>query len=84
VTSSLPVSLKLEQLDPDEVTYALQAGKRLNVYKSLFGTLTYNFVPEPLEVDPRLYLVEIYSLTSFLGDYGAGRIIKTIFMSFCF
>lgn len=78
VVSSLPSSSKLAQLDPDEVAYALQAGKRLNVYKSLYGTLTYNFIPEPTEPDPRLYLVEIYRLSSFLGNYGAGRILKTM------
>src|SRR5262249_54731172 len=27
--------------------------------------------------DPHLYLVESIRLTSFLGDYGAGRIVKT-------
>jgi hypothetical protein len=78
VVSSLPTNPKLAQVDPDEVAFALQAGKRLNVYKSLYGTLTYNFVSEPTEADPRLYLVEIYRLSSFLGNYGAGRILKTM------
>lgn len=78
IVSSFPASPKLAQLDPDEVAYALQAGKRLNVYKTLYGTLTYNFVPEPTEPEPRLYLVEIYRLSSFLGNYGAGRILKTM------
>lgn len=78
VVSSLPSSYELEQLDPEEVAYALQAGKRLNVYKSLYGTLKYNFVPEPTEPEPRLYLVEVYRLSSFLGNYGAGRILKTM------
>lgn len=78
IVSSFPASPKLAQLDPDEVAYALQAGKRLNIYKTLYGTLTYNFVPEPTEPEPRLYLVEIYRLSSFLGNYGAGRILKTM------
>jgi hypothetical protein len=71
------VSTKLLELSPTEVTAAMQAGKRLNIYKSLFGTLTYNYVPEPVDPRPRLYIVETYRLSSFLGTYGAGRVIKT-------
>ena len=77
VVSSNPVSAKLEKIDPDEVAFAMQSGKRLNIYKSMYGSLTYNFIPEPVEVNPRLYIVEIYRLSSYLGNYGAGRIVKT-------
>lgn len=34
-------------------------------------------VPVPAEPDPHLYLVETLRMTTFLGDYGAGRIVKT-------
>jgi hypothetical protein len=34
-------------------------------------------VPVAKEPDPHLYLVETFRLSSFLGDYGAGRIVKT-------
>ena len=34
-------------------------------------------VPVPTEPDPHLYLVESLRLTSYLGDYGAGRIVRT-------
>lgn len=34
-------------------------------------------VPVPVEPDPHLYLVESLRLTSYLGDYGAGRIVRT-------
>jgi hypothetical protein len=34
----------LRHIDPDEVQAMAQAGKRLNVYRSLYGTLTYNYI----------------------------------------
>lgn len=78
ITSPLPVSPKLTYLDPEEAASMMRSGKRLNIYTSMFGTLTYNYVPEPPEeVRPRLLLVETYRLSSFLGSYGAGRIVKT-------
>jgi hypothetical protein len=33
--------------------------------------------PDPEKPNPRLYLIESVRLSSFLGDYGAGRIVKT-------
>ncbi|MGB7816170.1 MAG: hypothetical protein WBL28_07450 [Methylotenera sp.] len=74
---STPVSPKLAQLDAGEVASMMQAGKRLNIYKSMFGTLTHNYISEPTVVRPRILLVETYRLSSFLGSYGAGRTIKT-------
>jgi len=41
------------------------------------GTPTVGPQPVPTAPDPHLYLVESIRLTSFLGDYGAGRIVKT-------
>jgi hypothetical protein len=75
--SAMPVSRKLSQLDPDEVGSMMQAGKRLNIYKTMYGSLTYNYIPEPVVARPRLLLVETYRLSSFLGAYGAGRTINT-------
>jgi hypothetical protein len=44
VVSSEPVSPRLASLDPNEVVSMMQAGKRLNIYRSMYGTLTYNYV----------------------------------------
>ncbi len=79
VNSTIPVSPKLEQLDPGEVSVMMKEGKRLNIYRSLFGTLTYNYIPEPdiADAQPRILLVETYRLSSYLGSYGAGRTVKT-------
>ncbi len=78
----VPVSLskltkRLEKIDPEEIASAMSAGKRLNVYSSMTGAKTYNYIPEPLEPQPSLYLIETHRLSSFLGNYGAGRIVKT-------
>lgn len=70
-------SAPLATLAPAEVAANMASGRRLNIYKSLYGTLTYNYIKEPTEPRPRLLLVETYGLSSFLGSYGAGRIIKT-------
>ncbi|QBR92277.1 hypothetical protein [Nocardioides euryhalodurans] len=43
----------------------------------LFGSPLITTVPVPPQPDPHLYLVETLRMTSFLGDYGAGRIVKT-------
>jgi hypothetical protein len=44
----------------------------------LFGDSVVTPVPPvPPQPDPHLYLVETFRLTSYLGDYGAGRIVKT-------
>ena len=75
--SATPVTSVLAQLNTDEVSYNLQAGRRLNVYTSFSGATKYNYLPEPKEAVPHLYLIETYRLSTFLGNYGAGRIIKT-------
>jgi hypothetical protein len=75
--ASRPIATRLAKLDADEVASMLGAGMRLNLYRSAYGTLTYNYLREPVAVRPRLYLIETYRLSSFLGSYGAGRIVKT-------
>jgi hypothetical protein len=73
----LPVRSLLARIEPDVVADRMGAGQRLHIYRNLFGSFAYNFVREPTAARPRLYLVEIYRLSSYLGDYGAGRTIKT-------
>jgi hypothetical protein len=52
-------------------------GKRLVQGVLVDGTPTVEPVPVPTVPAPHLYLIESIRLTSFLGDYGAGRIVKT-------
>ncbi len=72
-----PLGAELANIDPEEIALAMQSGRRLNIYTTMFGNLTYNYLDEPTEPEPALYLIETYRLSSFLGNYGAGRIVKT-------
>ncbi len=60
------------------VAAMLNQGYHLATYRDLGGNIAARVVPDPpAAARPRLLLVEIYRLSSFLGDYGAGRVIKT-------
>lgn len=67
--------------DDDDVVDGLVSdvlnGVRLVKGVLVDGTPTVDPLPVPTVPDPHLYLVESVRLTSFLGDYGAGRIVKT-------
>lgn len=69
------------KLDNDNVraimTNSLLNGKELILYKSLSGEMKLGSYQEPNEAEPQMILIEKYRLTSYLGDYGAGRTIKT-------
>jgi len=60
-----------------EIAEMMRAGKRLNIYRSLYGEPKYNYIADPQRAEPVLLLVETYRLASYLGSYGAGRIVKT-------
>jgi hypothetical protein len=76
---AIPLSNHMANLEPRAVALRMAAGERLNVYRSLHGTYTYNSLLEPVRerARPRLLLVETYRLSSFLGNYGAGRTLAT-------
>jgi len=70
------VSRVFSRLDPVSVAQRIQAGERLNVFRNMYGTYQYNFLPPPV-VGPRIMLVESYELSTHLGNYGAGRTLST-------
>jgi len=55
----------------------IKKGKRYVVHRAASGTLEVDYAPIPEKPNPRIILVETYALTSFLGDYGAGKTLKT-------
>lgn len=67
----------LRQLDADVVAQRMQDGEELAIYRNFYGTHRMRYVTATSNARPRLYLVEKYRLTSFLGDYGAGRTLNT-------
>lgn len=63
--------------DPAEVTVRVREGYRPVLYYTMGQNLRATYVPTPTELVPRLMLLERYRLSSYLGNYGAGRTIKT-------
>lgn len=37
-----------------------------------------DFVPQPIEPNPKLFVIEEYTTASYLGSYGAGKVVKTM------
>jgi hypothetical protein len=68
---------RIPDLDPGHIVEQLKDGKRLNVYRSLWGDYTYCFLDPPKRTKPRLALIETYRLSSYLGSFGAGRTVNT-------
>jgi hypothetical protein len=54
-----------------------ETGQHLVLQRTFGGGLTYVFVPTPKQIRPKLFLIEEYRLSSFLGGYGFGRTLKT-------
>lgn len=64
-------------VDTASLMAQMQAGQRLVFLPTLWGEPEIRAVKPPASARPRLILVEYYRLSSYLGDYGAGRVIKT-------
>lgn len=77
IESDVPITPALRSLQIDDVVEQIQSGRQLSLYKTMGGRLNYRYTAEPSVAEPRLLLVETYRLSSFLGQYGAGRTIKT-------
>jgi hypothetical protein len=75
--TDLPVSDELAALDVEEVVEAKRAGRELEFYSSMYGTVRHRFIERAREVEPAFLLVETYRLASYLGSYGAGRVVQT-------
>jgi hypothetical protein len=64
-------------IDPKEYQEKKAQGLLLNAYKSMSGEVRHTYVAQPVKPRPRLLLVEKYRLTTYLGQYGAGRTVST-------
>ena len=61
----------------DFIVDKLLEGNFIAIYRNLFGQFDYKFIPIPQQITPSLFIIEKYKLSSFLGNYGAGRTVKT-------
>ncbi|UCM88054.1 hypothetical protein [Streptomyces marincola] len=77
----------ITDLDAGHVAEMLSSGRRLSMRRTLWGDYGFHFLPDPFPTSsgsgelppgkPQMALVETYRFSSFLGQYGAGRTIKT-------
>ncbi|MCP2323228.1 hypothetical protein HDA40_001735 [Hamadaea flava] len=63
---------------PGTIASHIQAGLTPVVYTSLWGSDVSTWIPTAQTAEPRLYLVEEYRLSTYLGSYGAGRVVQTM------
>ncbi len=61
----------------DFISDKLLEGNFIAIYRKFSGQYDYKFIPIPEEITPRIFIIEKYKLSSFLGNYGAGRTVKT-------
>lgn len=61
----------------DMIVAAARRGRTVALRPTLYGTLRPVIVPRPSQPMPHFVLIETYQLSSYLGNYGAGRVIKT-------
>lgn len=61
----------------DDIVMKVKNGERVIVDENVNGDKNVTTVDVPSVPEPGIYLIETLKLTSFLGDYGAGRVIKT-------
>lgn len=73
-----PVASYITKMPVEAIVQELSRGKMLNLRRNLYGTLVAETIDKPpAQPTPRLMLVERYRLSSFLGQYGAGRTLNT-------
>lgn len=54
-----------------------RAGRKMRIMKGDNEIITWFFASDPRELKPRLFLIETYRLSSYLGRYGKGRTVRT-------
>lgn len=67
----------VEALQPRQLANDVVDGRLPMLYRGFSGVPRREAIPMPATPQPRLMLVEEYRLSTYLGDYGAGRTVKT-------
>ena len=55
----------------------LSTGHRPLMKRNFYGTPSVSYVKEPSTVNGQLFIIQKYKTNSYLGDYGAGKTLKT-------
>lgn len=74
----VPRILRPRDLSPEMISANLEIGRRPVARPTMWGDDAIEFVTPPASARPRIVLIEKYKLSSYLGSYGAGRIVKTL------
>lgn len=65
------------QVNEDTIADQIVRRRRPQLYRNLFGRTLTRFIPEPAAAEPKIIIAFHYKMSSYLGDYGAGRTLKT-------
>jgi hypothetical protein len=77
MAAAQPAAASITVLDPDVLTANLGAGKKPYIVPTQSGGVKTVYADTSGKPYPGLYLVEMYRMSNFLGDYGAGRTVQT-------
>lgn len=72
-----PAAIGVATIELEELSANLSAGKRPYVVPTQSGGVKTVYADTSGKPYPGLYLVEMYRMSNFLGDYGAGRTVQT-------
>jgi len=72
-----PVARFLTKMPVTAIAQELDRGKTLSMRRNMYGSVVPELVDAPKQIEPQLVIVERYRLSSFLGQYGAGRTLNT-------
>jgi hypothetical protein len=72
------MAVQIKNADEDDTNIKLNQGYRLARYTDMYGQPAARVLPKLAAAPrPRILLIEVYRLSSYLGAYGAGRVLKT-------
>jgi hypothetical protein len=78
VGDELPtIELGGQEMNVDFLVKNIKEGLMPIARRTFGGTTKIEFVKQPATPIPRLYIIEEYRINSYLGNYGAGKILKT-------
>lgn len=66
-----------KEISVDFLVRAIKEGLMPVARRTFSGSTRLEFTKKPAVAIPRLYIIEEYRINSYLGDYGAGKILKT-------
>lgn len=72
------INLGDKEVGIDFIVRNIKEGLMPVARRTFGGTTKLEFIREPLVAIPRLYVIEEYRINSYLGNYGAGKILKTM------